>query len=77
MFHDVLDAIRRRRIFGPRSHYGKYGLFDSLSHAKSILVSPADVEVDALLPAYTEHKASLGEWFTVSNPDAQHPEHFF
>ncbi len=41
-------------------------------------MSPADVEVDALLPPYTKHKAaSLGEWFTVNNPDAQHPEHFF
>jgi len=76
MFHDVLDAIRGVGSSGLGRYYGKYG-FDSLSHAKSILVSPADVKVDALLPPYTEHKAaSLGELFTVSNPDTQHQEHF-
>lgn len=50
-------------------YYGKYG-FDSLSHAKSIIVSPADVKVDAVLPPYTAEKAvALGAWFTVENPD--------
>lgn len=49
-------------------YFGKYG-FDSLSHAKSVIVSPADVKIDAVLPPYTEEKASvLGAWFTVENP---------
>ena len=44
-------------------YYGKYG-FDSLSHTKSIIMSPAAVKVDALLPPYTLDKAErLGEWF--------------
>jgi aldehyde dehydrogenase (NAD+) len=36
-------------------YYGKYG-FDSLTHAKSILVSPPDVAIDHLFPPYTMEK---------------------
>jgi aldehyde dehydrogenase (NAD+) len=44
-------------------HYGKYG-FDSLSNVKSIVFSPADTAIDALLPPYDKRKASaLADWF--------------
>jgi aldehyde dehydrogenase (NAD+) len=44
-------------------YYGKYG-FDSLTHAKSVLVSPPDVAIDHLFPPYTEEKVkALGQWF--------------
>jgi len=44
-------------------YYGKYG-FDALTHAKSILVSPADVAIDHLFPPYTEEKVkALAQWF--------------
>ncbi len=43
-------------------YYGKYG-FNSLSHMKSIVASPPNVRVDALLPPYTpEDVPALGEW---------------
>lgn len=46
-------------------YFGKWG-FDSLSHSKSILVTPAE-EISALLPPYTIEKAkALGEWFAPS-----------
>jgi aldehyde dehydrogenase (NAD+) len=41
--------------FGIGNYYGKYG-FDSLTHAKSILISPADVDIDHLFPPYTAEK---------------------
>jgi hypothetical protein len=37
---------------GIGNYYGKYG-FDSLTHAKSILVSPPDVAIDHVFPPYT------------------------
>lgn len=44
-------------------YYGKYG-FDSLSHAKSMIFSPSDVNIEAILPPYTAEKAQdLGRWF--------------
>jgi aldehyde dehydrogenase (NAD+) len=44
-------------------YYGKDG-FDSLTHAKSILVSPADVAIEHLFPPYTPAKvAELKQWF--------------
>jgi aldehyde dehydrogenase (NAD+) len=44
-------------------YYGKYG-FDALTHAKSVLVSPADVAIDHLFPPYTEEKVkALAQWF--------------
>jgi aldehyde dehydrogenase (NAD+) len=44
-------------------YYGKYG-FDTLTHAKAILTSPADVAVDYPFPPFTETKVrAIGEWF--------------
>jgi hypothetical protein len=37
-------------------YYGKHG-FDSLSRAKSIVLSPIDMRIDAVLPPYTKEKA--------------------
>jgi aldehyde dehydrogenase (NAD+) len=48
---------------GIGNYYGKYG-FDSLTHAKSILVSPPDVAIDHLFPPYTmEKEQALNQWF--------------
>ena len=44
-------------------YYGKNG-FDSLTHAKSILVSPPDVLIEHLFPPYTPEKVQeLNQWF--------------
>jgi hypothetical protein len=40
---------------GIGNYYGKYG-YDSLTHAKSILISPPDVAIDHLFPPYTREK---------------------
>src|SRR6516165_454736 len=43
-------------------YYGKYG-FDSLTHAKSILISPPNVAIDHLFPPYTMQKVqALSQW---------------
>jgi aldehyde dehydrogenase (NAD+) len=48
---------------GIGNYYGKYG-FDSLTHAKSILVSPPNVGIDHLFPPYTMEKVqALNQWF--------------
>jgi aldehyde dehydrogenase (NAD+) len=48
---------------GVGNYYGKYG-FDSMTHAKSILISPADIDIDHLLPPYTPEKVqALDQWF--------------
>jgi aldehyde dehydrogenase (NAD+) len=48
---------------GMGHYYGKYG-FDMLTHAKSMLVSPADVGIDHLYPPYSAKKnAELKIWF--------------
>ena len=48
---------------GIGSYYGKFG-FDSLTHAKSVLISPADVDIDHLFPPYTPAKVeALNQWF--------------
>src|SRR5499433_2859708 len=48
---------------GIGNYYGKYG-FDSLTHAKSVLISPPDVEIDHLFPPYTKEKVqALNQWF--------------
>jgi len=48
---------------GIGSYYGKFG-FDSLTHAKSVLISPADVDIDHLFPPYTAAKVeALNQWF--------------
>jgi aldehyde dehydrogenase (NAD+) len=44
-------------------YYGKYG-FDMLSHAKSMLLSPADVAVEHLFPPFTADKVkAIEQWF--------------
>ena len=48
---------------GIGNYYGKYG-FDSLTHAKSVLISPPEVEIDHLFPPYTKEKVqALNQWF--------------
>jgi aldehyde dehydrogenase (NAD+) len=48
---------------GIGNYYGKYG-YDSLTHAKSILISPPDVAIDHLFPPYTNDKVqALNQWF--------------
>lgn len=48
---------------GIGNYYGKSG-FDSLTHAKSILVSPPNVAIDHLFPPYTIEKVqALDQWF--------------
>ena len=48
---------------GIGNYYGKYG-FDSLTHAKSVLISPPDVTIDHLFPPYTKEKVqALDQWF--------------
>jgi aldehyde dehydrogenase (NAD+) len=35
-----------------------------MTHAKSILISPADIDIDHLLPPYTPAKVqALSQWF--------------
>jgi aldehyde dehydrogenase (NAD+) len=48
---------------GIGNYYGKYG-YDSLTHAKSVLISPPDVAIDHLFPPYTKEKVqALNQWF--------------
>jgi aldehyde dehydrogenase (NAD+) len=48
---------------GIGNYYGKYG-FDSLTHAKSVLMSPPDVAIDHLFPPYSPEKnAAIKLWF--------------
>jgi aldehyde dehydrogenase (NAD+) len=48
---------------GIGNYYGKYG-YDSLTHAKSILISPPDVAIDHLFPPYTKEKVqATDQWF--------------
>ena len=48
---------------GIGNYYGKYG-YDSLTHAKSILISPPDVAINHLFPPYTKEKVqALDQWF--------------
>jgi aldehyde dehydrogenase (NAD+) len=42
---------------GMGHYYGKHS-FDMLTHAKSMLISPADVAIDPLHPPYTPEKTS-------------------
>jgi aldehyde dehydrogenase (NAD+) len=47
---------------GMGHYYGKYG-FDVLTHAKSMLISPPDVEIEHLFPPYSPEKnAALKIW---------------
>jgi aldehyde dehydrogenase (NAD+) len=48
---------------GLGNYYGKYG-YDSLTHAKSVLISPPDVAIDHLFPPYTKEKVqAINQWF--------------
>jgi aldehyde dehydrogenase (NAD+) len=48
---------------GIGNYYGKYG-YDSLTHAKSVLISPPDVAIEHLFPPYTNEKVqALDQWF--------------
>jgi aldehyde dehydrogenase (NAD+) len=48
---------------GMGHYYGKAG-FDMLTHAKSMLISPPDVDIDHLFPPYNEQKVKgLDIWF--------------
>src|SRR5437667_8940516 len=48
---------------GIGNYYGKYG-FDSLTHAKSVLISNPEVAIDHLFPPYTKEKVeALNQWF--------------
>ena len=48
---------------GMGNYYGKYG-YDSLTHAKSVLISPPDVAIDHMFPPYTKEKVqALNQWF--------------
>ena len=48
---------------GIGNYYGKYG-YHSLTHAKSVLISPPDVSIDHLFPPYTKEKVqALDQWF--------------
>jgi aldehyde dehydrogenase (NAD+) len=48
---------------GIGNYYGKYG-YDSLTHAKSVLISPPDVAIDHLYPPYTQEKVkAVNQWF--------------
>jgi acyl-CoA reductase-like NAD-dependent aldehyde dehydrogenase len=48
---------------GIGNYYGKYG-FDSLTHAKSILISPPNLAIEHLFPPYDMEKVeALNQWF--------------
>jgi pimeloyl-ACP methyl ester carboxylesterase len=48
---------------GLGNYYGKYG-YDSLTHAKSVLISPPDVAINHLFPPYTKEKVqAMDQWF--------------
>jgi aldehyde dehydrogenase (NAD+) len=48
---------------GIGNYYGKFG-YESLTHAKSVLISPPDVAIDHLFPPYTKEKVqALDQWF--------------
>jgi aldehyde dehydrogenase (NAD+) len=47
---------------GIGNYYGKHG-YDSLTHAKSVLISPPDVAIDHLFPPYTKEKVqAVNQW---------------
>lgn len=45
---------------GIGSYYGKFG-FDSLTHAKSVLTTPADLSIEHLYPPYTPEKIKAAD----------------
>ena len=62
--HVYLDSVPFGGVgeSGIGSGNGKYG-FDSMTHAKSILVSPPDVSIDHVFPPFTMEKVqALNQW---------------
>jgi NAD-dependent aldehyde dehydrogenases len=62
--HVYLDSIPFGGVgeSGIGSGNGKYG-FDSMTHAKSILISPPDVNIDHVYPPFTMDKIqALNQW---------------
>jgi aldehyde dehydrogenase (NAD+) len=62
--HVYLDSIPFGGVgeSGIGSANGKYG-YDSMTHAKSILISPPDVSIDHVYPPYTMDKIqALNQW---------------
>jgi len=62
--HVYLDSVPFGGVgeSGIGSSNGKYG-YDSLTHAKSILISPPDVSIDHVYPPYTMDKVqALNQW---------------
>ena len=62
--HVYLDSIPFGGVgeSGIGSGNGKYG-YDSMTHAKSILISPPDVSIDHVYPPYTMDKVqALNQW---------------
>jgi aldehyde dehydrogenase (NAD+) len=62
--HVYLDSVPFGGVgeSGIGSANGKYG-YDSLTHAKSILISPADASIDHVYPPYTMDKIqALNQW---------------
>ena len=48
---------------GIGNYYGKHG-YDSLTHAKSVLISPPNVAIEHLFPPYTKEKVqAVNQWF--------------
>jgi aldehyde dehydrogenase (NAD+) len=44
-------------------YYGRHG-YESLTHAKAMLISPADVTIEHLFPPYNMEKVvALNQWF--------------
>jgi aldehyde dehydrogenase (NAD+) len=58
----VLSRALRRKASGIGHYYGKHG-FDTLTHAKSMLISPPDSAIAHMLPPYTDAKnEELKQW---------------
>jgi aldehyde dehydrogenase (NAD+) len=56
---------------GIGNYYGKHG-FDSLTHAKSILFSPANVQIEHLFPPYSMEKVQgLAKWFDYQSGETE------
>jgi len=71
--HVYLDSIPFGGVgeSGIGSGNGKYG-YDSMTHAKSILISPPDASIDHVYPPYTMDKIqALNQWLDYWHPFAQ------
>jgi aldehyde dehydrogenase (NAD+) len=62
---------------GLGNYYGKYG-YDSLSHTKSVLISPPDVAIDHLFPPYTKEKIqAMDQWHALAEEEGFEPPRAF